>query len=382
MSGGGGGSNQAKSQADTEEGRELWREQAGILRESKPLLKEQTGLIREQVGLLRDQKPLLKEQTGLIREQAETARHLRGISREQWDLYKKHGIGALKDLTAKIKGYATPTRIRKMTGEAAADVRAAYGQQRKGLTDMLGRYGIRPGSGKFTSALRSLALGEAGDTAGAMQRTRTGILDRDISLTGGLVDAWSGRSSAALSGLGAAGAGLGSAAAGLTRGAQGVAAGLGSAASGLGRGYFEMARGLGAAGSNFANLGMNERNAYAQEQAGLWGGIGSLAGSLGAAWIMSDERVKRNIRPIGKVAEGLTVYEFQYIDQDEDDKEFFTGVLAHELVFTHPHYVRVENDYLYVDYFGLMEELAVSDNVINELIVAEQQYGADRCQRV
>ena len=329
--GGGGGSSASTTAADTKEGRELYREQA--------------GLAREQASLIRDARPLVDEQTGLLREQAETARSMRTMAREQWDLYKSEGLGALRELGAKIRDWASPGRIAQQEGMAAADVSASYGRARKGLINQLSRYGIRPGSGKFASSFRALALGEASDTASAKTRTRTGILERDLANSFGLAAAWQGRDSSAMAGLGAA------------------AQNLGAAGRGLGTGYFQAAgalgqagAGLGSAGRGISGIGLGLEQSSSTRQAGLWSGLGALGGSLGAAWIMSsDRRVKCGIIEIDELPSGIKVYEFNYVD-DLDTR--YTGVMADEVLEAKPWlvYEDLESGILMVDYTELLAE--------------------------
>ena len=400
LGGGGGSSPPATAQADTAEGRALYqeqaelareqaglsREQAALLRESRPLIDEQTGLIREQAGiareqaaLLRDSRPLIDEQVGLLREQAETSRELRGMAREQWDIYKEHGLGALRNLGEKVENYASPTRIAQQEGLAATDVKSAYANQRQGFFRNMSRYGVKPGSGRFASSLRALALGEAGDTAGAKTRTRTGILERDLANRFGLAAAWQGRDSSAMAGLGNSASLLGNAGMGLGVGAQRLAAGLGGAASSLGNaagnlgsGYFNMAGGLGNAANTLGNAGMNIGNAaggfsnmgiqssrdHATMQGGLYSGIGSLVGSLGSAWLLSDERLKQDIKAVAQLDSGIHVFEFSYLDDPENR---YTGVIAQEVVDIKPYLVGESDGYLMVNYDLLMKEEIVSE---------------------
>ena len=330
MSGGGGGGSSppATAQADTAEGRALYQEQA--------------NLAREQASLLRESRPLIDEQTGLLREQAATARELRAMSREQWDLYKEHGLGSLKRLGEKVKNYASEGRIQQQEGLAATDVKSAYANQRQSFFRNMGRYGAKPGSGRFASSLRALALGEAGDVAGAKTRTRTGILDRDLANEFGLSAAWQGRDSSAMAGLGNS------------------ASLLGNAGSNLGSGFYRMAQGLGGAASNlgsaaggFANMGMSASRDHATMQGGLYSGIGSLVGSLGSAWLLSDERLKQDIKALGQLESGIHVFEFSYIDEPETR---YTGVIAQEVIDIKPYLIGEYEGYLTVDYDRLMNE--------------------------
>lgn len=65
-------------------------------------------------------------------------------------------------------------------------------------------------------------------------------------------------------------------------------------------------------------------------------GLGSIAGTLGSAAILaSDRRLKDNIKKIGKLANGLAVYSFQYIGE----RAKYIGVMSDEVRRLIPHAV-------------------------------------------
>lgn len=68
------------------------------------------------------------------------------------------------------------------------------------------------------------------------------------------------------------------------------------------------------------------QNRASQEQSGLLGTLGGIAGAL----IMSDYRVKNNITLVGKSPEGINIYTFEYNGQDG----LYEGVMAQELLGT------------------------------------------------
>ena len=274
-----------------------------------------------------EEKGLWDEQGALAREIAAQSRQQGGYAREMWDNWKSEGLPLLKDVGNQIKNWASPSRIKQQEGMAVADVNSAYDREKSSLTNSLGRYGMNPGSGKFAAGLRSLALGRAASTAGAKTGARTGILERDIGQKMGLVSAWRGDQQGAMRGLSAS------------------SSGLGSASGQLGR----------VSGSMASDRRAGDRM-NAEADAGFWGGVGSLAGSLGSAWILaSDVRLKRNIELIDQLENGVFVYEFNYID---DPDTMYTGVLAHELIQVMPHLVGEYGGYLTVDYQELIQEVA------------------------
>ena len=229
-----------------------------------------------------------------------------GIAKEQWELFKSKGVSQIEGIEADIKRMTSPGGIAVEEGRAAANVMRSYDRERSGLTSALGRYGIRPGSGKFMSGLRQLALGRSADTAGARTNARVGVLDRGMRSRFGLLGALTGQSAQAHQGLNSAGGGL-------------------------------------------ARIGANKANA----RSGFAQALGGLAGSLGSAWILaSDRRLKRNIRPIGRLPNELVVYEFTYLD---DMETVYTGLLADEVLDVLPEFVDHFGGYLTVDYRGVLE---------------------------
>ncbi len=64
-----------------------------------------------------------------------------------------------------------------------------------------------------------------------------------------------------------------------------------------------------------------------QEDASMWGAIGSAAVTIGAAALFSDRRLKENIKRIGTNLLGIGIYEFNYLW----DKVKHIGVMADEV---------------------------------------------------
>jgi hypothetical protein len=68
-------------------------------------------------------------------------------------------------------------------------------------------------------------------------------------------------------------------------------------------------------------------NSQVGQQNATMGGLFSLGGSLGAAAIMSDIRLKKNIRKLGKTPAGINIYEFEY----KNTSKKHIGVMAQEV---------------------------------------------------
>jgi hypothetical protein len=98
---------------------------------------------------------------------------------------------------------------------------------------------------------------------------------------------------------------------------------------------------------NSANMDQQQYYYQQQQQAAAYGSIFGLAGTIGGAAVMSDRRVKENVKRIGKLANGLATYAFNYIG---DTVRRF-GVMAQEVVGVRPDAVVITpNGYMAVDY--------------------------------
>lgn len=303
---------------------------------------------------------------------------LMSMGRQQWDAWKQHGLGSLVDITRKVRDYANPGRIAMEEGLAATKVGAAYGKQKETLMRSLARRGINPASGRFTSALRSLMLGQAADTAGAQVQARRGILDRGIEYGMRIPGLWQGVGDAASRMVGTAAKGLTAIReAALSRKHQAALAAQRVSAmareSALGRAhqsYLDERRtaamsresALGRAHQlHLAKLGREHDITLAKmgskdrSKAGLWGAIGQLGGSALTAWMLkSDRRTKQDIVEIDCFPNGLRVYEFRFKDEPE---VLCTGLMADEVEALMPHHVVELDGVKHVDYAGVIGEM-------------------------
>ena len=85
----------------------------------------------------------------------------------------------------------------------------------------------------------------------------------------------------------------------------------------------------------------------AAQRAALIGAVGS-AGAAGAK-AFSDRTLKENIEEVGKSENGLTIYHFDYINKKYGEGRF-EGVMAQDLIKTHPQAILQVGDKLAVDY--------------------------------
>ena len=112
---------------------------------------------------------------------------------------------------------------------------------------------------------------------------------------------------------------------------------------------------LGAAQMGY-NAQMGDFNAKQAAQANLNQGLFSLGGA--GIMAFSDVRLKENIKPVGVMPNGLTLYSFEYVDEVKSHplagEGVHVGVMAQEVEQVFPYAVRTLDDgYKVVDY-GLL----------------------------
>jgi len=114
---------------------------------------------------------------------------------------------------------------------------------------------------------------------------------------------------------------------------------------------------LAATNAQYANQ-MAGYNAQQAAQANMNAGLMGLGGTLGAAAILSDPRTKENIKPIGVMNNGLTLYSFEYKDEFKDRSNaghgVHVGVMADEVEQVYPYAVSTLDDGYKVVNYGLI----------------------------
>ena len=101
------------------------------------------------------------------------------------------------------------------------------------------------------------------------------------------------------------------------------------------------------------NQGYQNQLGYyqAQQAASPWNSLFSLGGSLGSAALISDRRLKREIKPAGFTNSGIPLYIFRYIDGVDMPEGEYLGVMADEVLPSIPEAVLMGDDGFYrVDY--------------------------------
>ena len=234
------------------------------------------------------------------------------IAREQWDEYKRLGVPIQESLAAEASAPISESEYATNIGRAGADVDQAYDKAGTEFRSSLGRYGLNPGSGRFASGLRSLALGRAADKSGAMTGARGALQHRRDRLRHGVLAGLQGQAGQAQQGLASAAGGYG----GIVNRAQ-------------------------------------QAQARAQQARGQSPRSGYRPVCWAPAWwrqqqcIFSDPRLKDDMGTVGKLDSGIPVHIFRY----KDSPRVHMGVMADEAEKIRPEAVgRHKSGLAVVDY--------------------------------
>jgi hypothetical protein len=260
--------------------------------------------------------------------------------------YEENAIPALNKLKADADLYNTAGYQEQMAGQAIGDIDAAQETAR------------HPSSG------RSAGVSNANNVQVALAKASAATQTREAAKALGLqkqANIYSLSAGLPMQSLQQSGAATSTAGAGMTAGAMAAntvsnaGAGINSATGTAMSGWNQ----VGGLGVGKYNADIAKYNADAQSTAGLGKALGSLGGAAissggwGGLFTMSDIRTKQNIKQLGVLDNGLSVYAFQYKPEFRDDwgHGIHIGVMAHEVEAKLPSAVTtLSNGYKAVDY--------------------------------
>ncbi len=260
-----------------------------------------------------------------------------------------------------VNNYATPAKQEEAAAAARADVQSADALQRQSSARQMAANGISPESGRFAGITRAQDLNTALASAGAANNARQVVRDKGLALTADTINMGKGLASSTAAAYGIGTNSGNSAVANNASANQNFYANQGV----MGQGFQGAIGANNSAGSMLNNLYGNQLSAWqANQQASSsgWGGLGNLVGTLGGSLLtagkgsvgaslmsmipgFSDVRTKENVKPVGKLSSGVTVYEYEYKSEFKPvaGSGKFIGVMAQELekvdpsaVFRHP----------------------------------------------
>lgn len=210
----------------------------------------------------------------VTREQLSMMREVRDEGQDQYEYMRDVFRPLEQSMVSQAMRESTPEFYERYASEAmarqAVSNQNAMGQMERQMASM----GVNPNSGAYQSQMRGLQL----HNAAAMGAVSNDAYDRAEAL------GWARRADAA--GLGRGLAGAGSAAYGVASGAGAAASSATNAANAQAAGtlgtptqYTQMGmQGMANVMNTYSDIYRADRAAQAQENAGFWGGLGSLTG--------------------------------------------------------------------------------------------------------
>jgi hypothetical protein len=289
----------------------------------------QADLGREQLDFARDQydrsAPILE---GIAQNQIDAQSQQMAQAKDYYD-YQVNTFRPLeKSIVADAQKFNTEAYRDQIAGQAAADAGRAFGISQQQNQRAMASMGVNPNSGRFAAQQNATGLQQAAVRANAMTGARNQATQMGYARQ---LDA----------------AGLGRGLAGASLGAYGGASSAGSMAGqnvqSAGQNYMgNMAIGSGtiAAGQNMQIQGLsnvlnNQTSSYINTSGSILGDIGGVLGGAASVYTaFSDRRLKENIEFVGvDPATELQLYEFNY---KGDESRRFRGVMADEVMITHP----------------------------------------------
>lgn len=235
-------------------------------------------------------------------------------------------------------------RKSQRAGMAGQRVASAFDAADAEATRSLESFGVDPSAVRFGALNRGSKLARAASIAGAQNKSDIDTDMQAVALRGDVINTGKGYPASISGQFGTAGS---AGTAGVNAGNSTTAGAAGSLGNGLGWGN--------ASSSSLANWGnvldsqykaqLGQYNAESQSNSGTMQAIGSMVGM--GAMMMSDERTKENITPVGKTHDGQPIIRFNFKGDDKTQ----LGLSAQETLKHHPDAVAMGDDgLLRVDY--------------------------------
>lgn len=270
--------------------------------------------------------------------------------------YEAGGIPAMEKLKADADLYSTEAYQEKLAQEATADITSAMQNQRQQQAMRMQAYGIDPTSGVSQMASGQTSAGEGLMRAQAANQTRQAAKDIGLQKQANVYNMYAGLPA---QGNASTGIALGASAQGLAGGQTAIAnygatgGALNSAANTAMGGWGQ----VGQIGVGKYNADVNAATAAANASNASAAGLGSALGTGAALYLKaSDIVVKQDIRPVGKLDNGITLYAYHYKPKYRNAWGHGPqiGVMAHEVEHI-PGAVSIHSDgYKLVDYSKVM----------------------------
>lgn len=205
-----------------------------------------------------------------------------------------HLTGLQDQMISDATDFNSGERGEQLAGDAMADVGLQYGQARQAQERSMQRMGVNPNSSKFAQGANQNSLGLASSQAAAGKAARDGARQEGYGLTD--------RATNALSGYPAMG--MNTTSASTASGLAGIGA-VNQAANGIQNGYGNISRGYAGAAGTAGNIYGQQLSAWnagqqaaSQEDANIWGAVGTAAAMYGGYLMFSDEDIKEDRKKV------------------------------------------------------------------------------------
>lgn len=280
--------------------------------------------------------------------------------------YETYGKPMREDIYKAAQEYDTEANRERLAQEAIGDVKSAFGIQAQDLERRNQSFGISPTSGRSIGGVNAMGAMQAATEASAATRVRTAAeqlgLARKMDAIGLSQGQFGNQATSTALALNAGGQALNAGQVPMANYGQ-MSSAMGQTYGGASQGYGQIGQ-LGVQTYNIQSQNYQaEQNRQAQQNAGASAGFGSALGAIGGAAMKyapamiaaSDIRTKENITAVGKLPNGLTVYEFEYKPEFKDKKHYgkgrHRGLMAHEVEAVIPEAViQMEDGYKAIDY--------------------------------
>lgn len=239
-----------------------------------------------------------------------------------------------------VNKYDSEDNRERMAGMAIADVTRGLSQQRDQTIRSMNAMGVNPNSGAYLGVMANQATAGGLGKAAAANMAREAARREGMSMRGaasGMGQSYLGQAGGfGMQSIGALGSGMGALQA--MQGAQGANANQWQSMSGFGMGV------LGDAASRGFQQQQMKYDANKTNASAVNGMVGSAMGMF-----MSDRRLKTRVVKVGTRADGLGIYQWNYIWGGPR----MTGVMADEVRRVYPGAVVQINGFDAVDYSKL-----------------------------
>lgn len=273
-------------------------------------------------------------QLGLAKEESARQREL-----SDYAMARAKKFDGLQDrYLQQVDEYDSADNRERLAGMAIADTQRGLSDQRGQMSRMMQSSGLNPNSGKYLSMLASQQVNAGLGQAAAANMAREAARREGMAMRGaasGMGQSYLGQAGGfGMSSLGAAGTGMGALQA--MQGAQGANAQQWMGMSGFGMGVL----------GDAASRGFQQQQMQFQANQANAAAVNSFINNGMKLAMGSDPRLKMNVVRIGTRADGLGLYQWDYVWGGPRA----TGVMANEVRAKYPGAVFQVGGYDMVDY--------------------------------